>query len=66
MFIDPDSIIHKKFVVNGDPNVFEYECVGYSDGCGTILILGKQFDSTNNRTVLKSFKLTEIKFFGKV
>jgi hypothetical protein len=65
MYID-ENFIYRKFTVNGDPNNIEYESAGYSDGCGTILIIGKQFDSVNNRTVLKSFKLTEVKFIGKV
>jgi hypothetical protein len=69
MYIDPKSIIGKKFnPVSLNPvndSSKDYECVGYADN-GTLLIIGALFDSTNNRSNLKTFKLTEVNFFGKV
>lgn len=69
MYIDPKSIIGKNFQpVSLSPSsdaAKDYECVGYSDN-GTLLVIGALFDAPNNRSSLKTFKLTEVKFFGKV
>lgn len=62
MYIDPSSIVGKSFTVN-DPNL-EYTCVGYCAN-ETFLIVGSQFDSTNNRSTLKTFKLSDVKFKGE-
>lgn len=64
MYIDPKSIIGKKFTPNTDPSS-DCECVGYADN-GTLLIIGVAFDSINNRSSLKTFKLIDVKFHGKV
>lgn len=64
MYIDPKAVIGKKFSPTNDPTK-DYEAVGYSDS-GTLLILGAEFDPVNNRSRIKTFKLTEISFFGKV
>ncbi len=63
MYIDPKYIVGKKFT-HTDPAT-EYECAGYADN-GTLLVIGIVFDSTNNRSSLRTFKLTDVKFFGKV
>ena len=64
MYIDPKAIIGKKFTHTNDPTR-EYECVGYAEA-GTLLVIGVEFDSVNNRSNFKTFKLTDVNFFGKV
>lgn len=64
MYIESKYIIGKKFFSKDNPTT-EYECIGYSNE-GTLLIIGTTFDSTNNRSSLKTFKLTEVNFFGKL
>lgn len=64
MYIDPKSIIGQRFHPTNDPTN-DYECVGYSDH-GTLLVIGTVFDSVNNRSYLKTFKLTDVTFVGKV
>lgn len=64
MYIDPKAIIGKKFNPANDP-AKDYECVGYADN-GTLLVIGAEFDSVNNRSSFKTFKLTDVKFVGKV
>jgi hypothetical protein len=63
MFIDPTTIVGKKFVMN-DPAI-EYVCVGYGQN-DTFLIFGAANDVTNNRFTLKSFKFSEVKFIGQI
>lgn len=47
-----------------DPNM-EYTCIGYA--CNdTFLIVGTNFDSTNNRSTVKTFKLQDVKFKGQL
>lgn len=65
MYIDPKAIIGKKFFVANDASNTEYECIGYSDS-GTLLIITTVYDSTSNRSYPKTFKLTEVRFFGKI
>jgi len=64
MYIDPKYIIGKDFYPANDPSI-PYECIGYGDG-GTMLVVGMYFDSVNNRTQFKTFKLTDVKFLGKL
>lgn len=63
MFIDPKFIINHTFTVN-DPTI-QYICVGY-DYCGTPIVFGALYDSTNNRSQVKSFKITDVTFFGNI
>ncbi len=63
MYIEPDSIVGKTFTAM-DPNQ-EYTCIGYAAN-ETFLISGSSFDSTNNRSTLKTFKLSDVKFKGEV
>jgi len=63
MFIEPKAIVGKKFTAL-DPNL-EYECVGYAAN-ETFLVIGSNFDSQNNRSTLKTFKLSDVKFKGEV
>lgn len=63
MFLN-QTFVGVKFVTVADPNT-EYTCQGY-DNNGTLLIIGSKFDSVNNRTILKTFKLTDVVFLGKV
>lgn len=47
-----------------DPNA-EWTCIGYA--CNdTFLIVGTNFDSTNNRSTVKTFKFQDVKFKGQL
>lgn len=59
MFIDPSFIIGKKFL--GSVSDQEYVCIGYCAN-ETFLLIGTYFDSTNNRSYIKTFKLSEVRF----
>ncbi len=63
MYIDPKTIVGKTFTAL-DPNQ-EYTCVGYCAN-ETFLIIGSQFDAPNNRSTLKTFKLSDVKFKGDI
>jgi hypothetical protein len=63
MHINPKLIGVTKFTVT-DPNM-EYTYQGYCQN-DTFLLIGSHFDSVNNRTVLKTFKMTEVKFLGDI
>ena len=63
MYIDPKAIVGKKFTAM-DPNL-EYTCVGYCEN-DTFLIIGTLFDAPNNRSQLKTFKLSDVKFKGNI
>ena len=63
MYIDPKAIVGKKFTKD-DPKI-EYECVGYAAN-ETFLIIGSVFDSANNRSQLKTFKLSDVTFKGEL
>ena len=60
MYINPKLVGQKFF--DKDPNI-EYTYQGYCQN-DTFLVIGSHFDSVNNRTILKTFKMTEIKFLG--
>lgn len=62
VFIEPSAIVGKSFTAL-DPNQ-EYVCVGYGQN-ETFLIVGSSFDSANNRSTLKTFKLSDVKFKGE-
>ena len=62
LFIDA-TIIGKKFTAF-DPNA-EWTCIGYC--CNeTFLLVGTSFDAPNNRSTIKTFKLSEVKFKGEL
>lgn len=61
LLISEKAIIGQKFTAN-DPKV-EYTCVGYAQN-DTCLVVGAYFDSVNNRTELKTIKMTDAKFKG--
>ena len=63
MFLDPKYFVGKTFTVR-DPAI-EYTAVGY-DNNGTSIIFGVNYDSVNNRSTLKSFKVTEVTFKGNL
>lgn len=63
MYIDPKAIVGKTFTAL-DPNQ-EYTCVGYGQN-ETFLVIGSSFDSANNRSNLKTFKMSDVKFKGEV
>lgn len=54
-----DLLVGKSFTVT-DPAI-EYVCVGYAQN-DTFIVFGASYDSMNNRSIIKSFKLTEAKF----
>ncbi len=63
MYIDPKSIVGQIFSAN-DPNT-EYTAVGYGQN-ETFLVIGSHFDSVNNRSSLKTFKLSDVRFKGNI
>ena len=63
MYIDSKTIVGKKFTAL-DPNT-EYTCVGYGQN-ETFLVIGSNFDAPNNRSTLKTFKLSDVKFKGDI
>jgi hypothetical protein len=63
MYLDP-TIIGKEFSTDIDPNT-TWTVRGYC-ATGTLLILASTWDQASNRTRINSFKLTEIKFKGKI
>lgn len=64
MYIDP-AIIGKTFTIPNDPNNVVYTCRGYSN-TGTLLVIAFVFDAVNNRTETKTFKLSDVRFIGKI
>ena len=64
MFIDPKYICGQKFTSPNDSTV-EYTAIGYGAN-ETFLIIGATFDSTNNRSSIKTFKLSDVKFTGNI
>jgi len=46
-----------------DPNL-EYTCVGFAN-TQTLLIIGADNDTVNNRFKLKTFKITDVTFKGQ-
>jgi len=63
LYINDKFITGRKFTVS-DPNI-EYTCVGYAQN-DTSLVVGSHFDSVNNRSSIKTFKLTEARFLGDI
>lgn len=63
MHLDQTAFAGSQFTAF-DPTI-EYSFVGYADN-GTLLVIGSRFDSVNNRSELKTFKLTEVKFKGPI
>lgn len=62
MYIDPSAIIGKTFVSTVDPTS-EFKCIGYGQN-ETFLIIGSTFDSTSNRSIVRTFKFSDVKFKG--
>ena len=64
IFITP-NIIGNKFQTDSGT---EWTCIGY--GCppdkGWPYVVGKTFDSTNNRTTCQTFRFADIKFMGEI
>lgn len=50
-----------------DPHM-TYICIGYGQDptSGANYIVGKEFDSTNNRTTIKTFLFREVTFVGQL
>ncbi len=63
IYINETAIVGQKFTYN-DPNT-EWTCVGYAAN-DTFLIVGSSFDSTNNRSIVRTFKLQDVKFHGQL
>ena len=63
LFIAEKAIVGKTFTAQ-DPKI-EYTCVGYAQN-DTCLVVGALFDSVNNRTELKTIKMTDAKFKGDI
>ena len=63
MYIDPSFIVGKTFL--GPISDQEYTCIGYGAN-ETFLVVGTFFDSVNNRSVVKTFKLSEVRFKGDI
>lgn len=63
MFINEAAIVGKTFTT--DNSNTEWTCVGYGKN-ETFIIIGTKFDSVNNRSSLKTFKLSEVSFKGEI
>jgi hypothetical protein len=61
--INEASIVGQTFSAT-DPKM-EYTCIGYGQN-ETFLIVGSYFDAPTSRTHLKTFKLSDVKFHGKL
>ena len=61
--INEAAIVGQTFTAM-DPNM-EYTCIGYGQN-DTFLVVGSYFDAPNNRTQLKTFKLSDVKFKGQL
>ena len=57
-----EKLIGQRFTVN-DPNT-EYTCVGFAN-IGTLVIIGADNDTVNNRYKFKTFKITDVTFRGQ-
>jgi hypothetical protein len=64
MFIDPKFLIGLKFASPIDSNI-EYTAIGYGQN-ETFLIIATTFDSTNGKSSIKTFKLSDVKLRGNV
>ena len=60
MFIDPKYLVGAAFTSPNDPKV-DYIVIGYGQN-ETFLVIASTFDAPNNRSSVKTFKLTDIKF----
>lgn len=65
MFIAPPAIIGKTFTSASDPQNSEYTCIGYGQN-ETFLLIGTSFDATNNRSIIRTFKFSDVKFKGEL
>jgi hypothetical protein len=61
--INSNVIEGQVFVV--DASGAEYTCIGYAQN-ETFLVFGMAYDSVNNRTTIRTFKLSEVKFKGRL
>ncbi len=61
--INLDAFKGKEFTAF-DPNI-TWVCQGFAAN-DTFLVIGTNFDSTNNRTYVKTFKLSDVKFHGEI
>jgi hypothetical protein len=70
MFHIPIELIENQlFQTPSSPGpIVDYTCVGYGQNPdkGTPWVVGMQFDSANNRTVLSTHLLKDVKFIGKL
>lgn len=64
MYIDPSSIVGKTFTSTSDP-INEFTCIGYGQN-ETFLVVGTSFDSANNRSIVRTFKFSDVKFKGQL
>ena len=61
--INENAIVGQTFTVL-DPNL-EYTCIGYGQN-ETFLVVGSYYDATANQSQLKTFKLSDVKFVGRL
>jgi len=64
MFIAPQALIGKQFPSPNDPKT-EYTVIGYAQN-ETFLLIATNFDQVNNRSYVKTFKLTDVAFKGDI
>jgi hypothetical protein len=55
----------KEFHTNNDPTIV-YTYLFIYESSGTPIIVGQKYDSLNNRSEPKTFKLTDVKFVGRL
>lgn len=65
LFIDPKFIVGQKFVPVNSVAPVEVTCIGYAQN-DTFLLVGTTWDQASNRTVIKTYKMTEVSFVGKL
>ncbi len=60
--IVPGTIEGKPFVTELDSKT-EFTCIGYATN-DTFLVVGARWDQASNRTIVRTFKINEVKFIG--
>ncbi len=60
--LDPNAFIGKEFETKTKGN---WKCEGFAQN-DTFLVVGSQFNSFDNQTEIATFKMSSVKFVGKI
>lgn len=65
---EPLRMCGTKFFADADTSLAEWECIGIGTppDSGRPYVVGKRFDSANNRTMIDTFSLHKVAFIGKI